>query len=84
MTIEQLEKLAAGMYRASEDAIPGTSQAGREDWIARKIEHAIQYKTPLLKKLLAAHNREELYKLINGEYVDFNYGNGDENEDREI
>ncbi|MCC8143849.1 MAG: hypothetical protein LUD02_10280 [Tannerellaceae bacterium] len=80
MTIEQLETLAAGMYRASEDAIPGTSQEGREDWIARKIEHAIQYKTPLLKKLLATHNREELYRLINSKYEDFTYGMGDDGE----
>ncbi|MCD7976324.1 MAG: hypothetical protein LUG51_03895 [Tannerellaceae bacterium] len=74
MTVEQLEKIASGLYHSSGDDLPETNLSYREDWMAHKIEMAIQEKGPLLRKLLAADNRIEVINLLRGTYIDKTFG----------
>ncbi|MCC8197959.1 MAG: hypothetical protein LIP06_05125 [Tannerellaceae bacterium] len=73
MTVEQLEKMASDMYHSSANDLPETHLSYREDWMAHKIERAIQEKGPLFRKLLAAGNRMEVIHLLRGTYIDKTY-----------
>ncbi|MCC8154584.1 MAG: hypothetical protein LIP01_10425 [Tannerellaceae bacterium] len=77
MTIQQLEKLASGLYRESGDSWPESTATNKEERMAHCIEHAIQHKTPLLHQLLTCQNKIEVMHLLSREYEDYDYGKGE-------